>query len=92
MWESLSEFARSHKSPGAAGLTQGQEPPDTPTELEPHPQDENATTKDEADVASLNFLNGHLNKGQRIDYVLQERPLEKLNEYLFALSSHLTYW
>ena len=41
MWESLSEFARSHKSPGAAGLTQGQEQPDTPTEPEPHPQDEN---------------------------------------------------
>lgn len=43
-------------------------------------------------MASLDFLNGRLNKGQRIDYVLQERPLEKLNEYLFALSSHLTYW
>ena len=51
-----------------------------------------ATAKDEADVVSLNFLNGHLNKGERIDYVLQERPLEKLNEYLFALGSHLTYW
>ena len=35
---------------------------------------------------------GKLNKGQRIDHVLQEKPIEKLNEYLFALSSHLTYW
>lgn len=35
---------------------------------------------------------GQLNKGRRIDYVLQEKPIEKLNEYLFALSSHLCYW
>ena len=35
---------------------------------------------------------GRLNQGQRIDYVLQEKPIEKLNEYLFALSSHLCYW
>ena len=35
---------------------------------------------------------GQLNQGRRIDYVLQEKPIEKLNEYLFALSSHLCYW
>lgn len=35
---------------------------------------------------------GSLNRGRRIDYVLQEKPIEKLNEYLFALSSHLSYW
>ena len=35
---------------------------------------------------------GRLNGGRRIDYVLQEKPIEKLNEYLFALSSHLSYW
>lgn len=35
---------------------------------------------------------GKLNQGRRIDYVLQEKPIEKLNEYLFALSSHLCYW
>ena len=44
MWESLSEFARSHTSNAAAlAQGQGQEQPDTPTELEPHPQDENGT-------------------------------------------------
>ena len=43
MWESLSEFARSHTTPNAAALAQGQEQPDTPTEPEPHPQDEIGT-------------------------------------------------
>lgn len=35
---------------------------------------------------------GRLNGGQRIDYVLQEKPIESLNEYLFALGSHVCYW
>lgn len=33
-----------------------------------------------------------LNGGRRIDYVLQEKPIESFNEYLFALQSHLCYW
>ena len=35
---------------------------------------------------------GMLNRGERVDYVLQESPLEIVNEYLFSLSSHLCYW
>ncbi|XP_062319954.1 SEC23-interacting protein isoform X1 [Osmerus eperlanus] len=35
---------------------------------------------------------GMLNAGNRIDYVLQEKPIESFNEYLFALQSHLCYW
>ncbi|CAG9759398.1 unnamed protein product [Ceutorhynchus assimilis] len=35
---------------------------------------------------------GRLNKGRRIDYVLQEGPLEFFNEYIFALTSHVCYW
>src|SRR5262245_49439072 len=34
---------------------------------------------------------GKLNGGRRVDYVLQEAPLESFNEYLFALSSHVCY-
>lgn len=33
-----------------------------------------------------------LNRGRRIDYVLQEAPFEIINEYLFALTSHVCYW
>lgn len=35
---------------------------------------------------------GKLNEGKRVDYVLQEKPFEILNEYLFALGSHTCYW
>lgn len=35
---------------------------------------------------------GQLNHGRRIDYVLQEGPLEFFNEYIFALTSHVCYW
>uniref|UniRef100_A0A2K6SCS3 DDHD domain-containing protein n=1 Tax=Saimiri boliviensis boliviensis TaxID=39432 RepID=A0A2K6SCS3_SAIBB len=39
----------------------------------------------------LPFNVGMLNGGQRIDYVLQEKPIESFNEYLFALQSHLCW-
>lgn len=45
-----------------------------------------------SDVSDEDVLIGRLNQGRRIDHVLQEKPIEKLNEYLFALSSHLCYW
>ncbi|KAM3611382.1 uncharacterized protein V6R79_017502 [Siganus canaliculatus] len=35
---------------------------------------------------------GMLNAGRRIDFVLQEKPIESFNEYLFAIQSHLCYW
>lgn len=35
---------------------------------------------------------GQLNGGRRIDYVLQEAPFEYINEYIFALTSHVCYW
>ena len=35
---------------------------------------------------------GQLNQGRRIDYVLQEKPIESFNDYLFALGSHACYW
>jgi hypothetical protein len=34
---------------------------------------------------------GLLNQSRRFDYVLQEAPLEFFNEYLFALSSHVSH-
>lgn len=38
------------------------------------------------------FKVGHLNKGRRIDYVLQEAPFEYIDEYIFAMTSHVCYW
>ena len=37
-------------------------------------------------------LPANLNQNRRLDYVLQERPIERLNEHLFAIGSHLSYW
>jgi len=35
---------------------------------------------------------GSLNNGERIDYVLQEKPIEFFNQYIFALATHACYW
>lgn len=44
----------------------------------------------EPEVADVNM--GQLNNGRRIDYVLQEAPLEVVIDYLSAISSHVCYW
>ena len=60
----------------ATSLLTVQEAPPTPVDPEPE----------------MEPVIGQLNQGRRIDHVLQEKPIEKLNEYLFALGSHLCYW
>lgn len=35
---------------------------------------------------------GQLNRGLRVDYVLQEKPYESFTEYIFALQAHVSYW
>lgn len=78
MWHQLNEIARSHTSSDQAqtDMPQVQEAPPTPVDPEP----------------TVEPVVGRLNQGRRIDHVLQEKPIEKLNEYLFALGSHLCYW
>lgn len=46
----------------------------------------------DVDPGETDLSLGRLNQGQRIDYVLQEAPLEFFNGYLFALTSHVCYW
>lgn len=48
--------------------------------------------QEEVEQPQTDLSLGQLNKGRRIDYVLQEAPLEFINEYLFALKSHVCYW
>ncbi|XP_053875135.1 phospholipase DDHD2 isoform X1 [Malaclemys terrapin pileata] len=52
------------------------------------PEEPAATGKEDASSINVGMLNG----GHRIDYVLQEKPIESFNEYLFALQGHLCYW
>ncbi|KFO93431.1 Phospholipase DDHD2, partial [Buceros rhinoceros silvestris] len=52
------------------------------------PEEPPAAVKEETPLINVGRLNG----GNRIDYVLQEKPIESFNEYLFALQGHLCYW
>ncbi|NWU82241.1 DDHD2 Phospholipase, partial [Onychorhynchus coronatus] len=63
---------------------------ETGTEKQPDtkPEEPPAAVKEEASLINVGRLNG----GNRIDYVLQEKPIESFNEYLFALQGHLCYW
>ncbi|SPP82250.1 blast:SEC23-interacting protein [Drosophila guanche] len=54
--------------------------------------DSNSTTSSDPEFIELDFPLGKLNDSKRVDYVLQEAPLEFINEYIFALSSHVCYW
>ncbi|XP_031335552.1 phospholipase DDHD2 isoform X2 [Photinus pyralis] len=51
---------------------------------------ESGTSTPGKEDPNLSF--GILNAGNRIDYALQESPLEVINEYIFAVGSHLCYW
>ncbi|CAB4060624.1 unnamed protein product [Lepeophtheirus salmonis] len=44
------------------------------------------------DECNPKTIRSGLNGGNRIDFVLQEAPLESFNEYLFAIASHICYW
>lgn len=46
----------------------------------------------DVDPGETDLSLGRLNQGRRMDYVLQEAPLEFFNGYLFALTSHVCYW
>ncbi|NXC07185.1 DDHD2 Phospholipase, partial [Orthonyx spaldingii] len=52
------------------------------------PEEPPTAVKEETPLINVGRLNG----GNRIDYVLQEKPIESFNEYLFALQGHLCYW
>ncbi|XP_060808470.1 uncharacterized protein LOC106134385 [Amyelois transitella] len=57
-------------------------------EMEKDQECKEETTQEEVTPELL----GRLNSGRRVDYVLQEAPFEMINEYLFAMSSHVCYW
>lgn len=50
------------------------------------------TDEENDDDGGADFRVGKLNGGRRIDYVLQEAPFEYINEYIFAMTSHVCYW
>uniref|UniRef100_A0A1A7YL31 SEC23 interacting protein n=1 Tax=Iconisemion striatum TaxID=60296 RepID=A0A1A7YL31_9TELE len=91
-WQTLNEFARAHTS--SALQAELAIVANQIEEEEKHVHDEHKIQeihelhKEEEPQVKIGMLNG----GSRIDYVLQEKPIESFNEYLFALQSHLCYW
>ncbi|EDL17659.1 SEC23-interacting protein isoform 2 [Mus musculus] len=92
-WQTLNEFARAHTSTTqlqeelekvANQIKEEEEKQVVEEKIVESPE----LSKDEDYLGKVGMLNG----GRRIDYVLQEKPIESFNEYLFALQSHLCYW
>ncbi|KAH1022969.1 hypothetical protein HUJ04_012269, partial [Dendroctonus ponderosae] len=63
----------------------------TPVSLE-STSEEGEGVEPEPEPEFIDFNMGQLNNGRRIDYVLQEAPLEIVIDYLSAISSHVCYW
>ena len=96
-WNSINEFARAHKP--SAQLTHsntvddGFSQPSNDNDFNLNSDSNNFTiNNDFEDSYGQNMSAGALNSGRRIDYVLQESPVEVLNEYLFAIRAHTCYW
>uniref|UniRef100_A0A8C7RZH6 SEC23 interacting protein n=1 Tax=Oncorhynchus mykiss TaxID=8022 RepID=A0A8C7RZH6_ONCMY len=88
-WQTLNDFARAHTSNAqlAAELAMVANQIKEEEEKEKIVESPELLREEEPQV-KIGMLNG----GNRIDYVLQEKPIESFNEYLFALQSHLCYW
>lgn len=85
-WNTVYQLAMFHRADGQA-LEQ-----EVDKVLEEQLQQQDTDSTHSADDLDLDVCVGQLNSGRRVDYVLQEAPLESFNEYLFALRSHVCYW
>lgn len=91
---SVQRFAQQHWHQEQENASQVEEDVKNMTEQILNQNGASTDHDDTASVASEDpFIGiGRLNGGKRIDHVLQERPLESFNDYLFAFQSHLCYW
>ncbi|CAF0780623.1 unnamed protein product [Didymodactylos carnosus] len=94
-WSTIQDFARAHRTTTIPSPTTPVEnnvdtvESKAAAELEKeHKDDDEDTHIDEWEGRTI----GKLNQGRRIDYVLQEKPIEVFNDYLFAFASHAAYW
>ncbi|XP_052007223.1 SEC23-interacting protein [Xyrauchen texanus] len=94
-WQTLNDFARAHTSSAQLHEQLAMVASQIKAEVEKEEGEEASKMvecpdpqKEEETQVKVGLLNG----GNRIDYVLQEKPIESFNEYLFALQSHLCYW
>jgi phospholipase DDHD2 len=54
--------------------------------------EDDAETEFSSDEHNRGNVCGLLNRGRRIDYMLQEHEVENANEYVAALGAHSSYW
>ncbi|XP_050313256.1 phospholipase DDHD2 isoform X2 [Anthonomus grandis grandis] len=87
-WNSLYQFTMSHRSDQSA--LENEVNKNIQKHLEATPEEEQLDPNPQPEKTDIPL--GNLNKGRRIDYVLQEAPFEFFNEYIFALTSHVCYW
>lgn len=95
-WQTLNDFARAHTSSIQLHEQLAMVASQIKAEEEMQKDEDDSklvvespeSMKEEETQVKVGMLNG----GNRIDYVLQEKPIESFNEYLFALQSHLCYW
>lgn len=86
-WNSVYQLALFHKSDNQALEREIDKVVEEQLQNTPSVSNHN---NDDASDADLKI--GQLNGGRRVDYVLQEAPFEYINEYIFALTSHICYW
>lgn len=55
-------------------------------------EDDSESEMSSVDNRANQVVTGNLNRGQRIDYMLQEKEIEAANEYVAALAAHSCYW
>uniref|UniRef100_A0A8C7HEH6 SEC23 interacting protein n=1 Tax=Oncorhynchus kisutch TaxID=8019 RepID=A0A8C7HEH6_ONCKI len=92
-WQTLNDFARAHTTNAQLAAELAMVANQIKEEEEKHAHKQRIMESPELlreEEAQMKI--GMLNGGNRIDYVLQEKPIESFNEYLFALQSHLCYW
>uniref|UniRef100_A0A8C8C6E2 SEC23-interacting protein n=1 Tax=Oncorhynchus tshawytscha TaxID=74940 RepID=A0A8C8C6E2_ONCTS len=87
-WQTLNDFARAHTTNAQLAAELAMVANQIKEEEEKGGKNSPELLREEEAQMKIGMLNG----GNRIDYVLQEKPIESFNEYLFALQSHLCYW
>ncbi|XP_043664464.1 SEC23-interacting protein-like isoform X2 [Vespula pensylvanica] len=85
-WNSVFQLAHFHKSDNNTLEREIDKVVEEQLQQAPSVQEQNN------DDGGADIKMGNLNGGRRIDYVLQEAPFEYINEYIFALTSHVCYW
>ncbi|CAH1783250.1 unnamed protein product, partial [Owenia fusiformis] len=83
-WNTLSDFAKAHRSEEQVESEVNEVMQSLEAEVDQAETSSIASSinEDEVPIGSLN------QGGRRVDYVLQEKPIESFNDYLFALGSH----